>query len=135
MKQILEKCYEFDVDIHMLFIDFKQAFDSINKKALLESLSRLGVPDKLINLIKATITNIKGRAMIQGTYSEEFEIQKGVKQGDSLSATLFNLALETAVRATSTNPGGTIFNSMIVSSICRRCCNYRTKHKYLKRGF
>jgi hypothetical protein len=32
MKQIIEKCYAHDTDIHCIFIDFKQAFDSINRK-------------------------------------------------------------------------------------------------------
>jgi len=32
VRQILEKCYAHDIDLHLLFIDFKKAFDSINKK-------------------------------------------------------------------------------------------------------
>jgi hypothetical protein len=28
VRQILETCYEYDADIHMLFVDFKQAYDS-----------------------------------------------------------------------------------------------------------
>ena len=42
--------------------------------------------------------------------SEEFNIKQGLKQGDSLSGTLFNLALEAVMRKIPTNPGGTIFN-------------------------
>lgn len=29
MRQILDKCYEHDVDIHTLFTDFNQSYDSI----------------------------------------------------------------------------------------------------------
>ena len=32
VRQILEKFYAHDIDLHFLFIDFKKAFDSINKK-------------------------------------------------------------------------------------------------------
>ena len=28
MQQILEKCYEYNIEMYILFIDFKQAFDS-----------------------------------------------------------------------------------------------------------
>jgi hypothetical protein len=35
VRQILEKFYEYDVDIHMLFVDFKQAYDSVNRKKLI----------------------------------------------------------------------------------------------------
>jgi hypothetical protein len=46
MKQILEKCYEYDLDIHCIFIDFKQAFDSINRNELCKSLYDIGIPRK-----------------------------------------------------------------------------------------
>ena len=32
VRQILEKFYAHDIDLHLLFIDFKKAFDSINQK-------------------------------------------------------------------------------------------------------
>jgi sorting nexin-29 len=31
VRQVLEKCYEFDVDIHQLYIDFRKAYDSIKR--------------------------------------------------------------------------------------------------------
>jgi sorting nexin-29 len=38
MKQIMENFFEYGVDLYMLFIDFRQAFDSINKRAKLMTL-------------------------------------------------------------------------------------------------
>jgi len=32
MGQVLEKCYECNIEMHVLYIDFKQAFESIDKK-------------------------------------------------------------------------------------------------------
>jgi hypothetical protein len=32
MGQILEKCYEYNIEIHVLFIDFKQAFVSVDRQ-------------------------------------------------------------------------------------------------------
>jgi hypothetical protein len=49
---------------------------------------------------------------MQGICSEEFETQKGVEKGDVVSKILFNLALEMAMRATATDPGGTVFNRL-----------------------
>jgi hypothetical protein len=112
MKQILEKCFDYDIDIHCIFTDFKQTFDGINRNELHKSLHKLGIPRKLINLIKGSLTNTKGKVVIQGICSEEFETQKGVKQGDAVSTILFNLALEMATRATTTDPRSTVFNRL-----------------------
>jgi len=46
VRQILEKCYAHDIDLHLFFIDFKKAFDSINQKKLLESLASFGIPKR-----------------------------------------------------------------------------------------
>jgi len=34
VKQLVEKHYEFDNDLHILFIDYKQTYDSINRSTL-----------------------------------------------------------------------------------------------------
>jgi len=52
VRQILEKFYAHDIDLHLLFIDFKNAFDSIHQKKLLESLVNSGIPTKIERLAK-----------------------------------------------------------------------------------
>jgi hypothetical protein len=34
MRQILKKCYEYNIEMHVLFIDFKQAFVSVDRQKL-----------------------------------------------------------------------------------------------------
>jgi len=55
VRQIIEKFYVHDIDLHLLFIAFKKAFDSINQKKLLESLASFGVPKKIELLVKMTL--------------------------------------------------------------------------------
>ena len=97
LRQAMEKCYEYNTDLHMLFVDFKQAFDSINRKKLLEYLSKKGLPTKMCKLIKMVFEGTKAKVLVGGKTGEHFHLQKGVRQGDALSATLFNLALQQAV--------------------------------------
>jgi hypothetical protein len=44
MRQSMEKCFEHDVNLHMLFIDFQQAFDSIRRRELLNAMEGFGIP-------------------------------------------------------------------------------------------
>jgi hypothetical protein len=58
--QILEKCSEHGKDTHQLFIDFKAAYDSIDRHSLYTAMKELNIPQKLIVLVKATMNNTQG---------------------------------------------------------------------------
>lgn len=48
----MEKYYEFGIDLHLVFTDYKQAYDSIDRGELWKGLEILEVPGKYVNLIK-----------------------------------------------------------------------------------
>ncbi|KAF2893262.1 hypothetical protein ILUMI_12911, partial [Ignelater luminosus] len=50
LRQIQEKCGKKDIPIHGLFLDFKQAFDKINRKNLIEAIQSLNIPTELVQL-------------------------------------------------------------------------------------
>ena len=54
VRQVLEKCCELVKDTHHLFIDFKTAYDSIDRSSLYAAMEELNIPKKLITLFKAT---------------------------------------------------------------------------------
>ena len=94
VRQIFEKCHEYKIDLHNIFVDFNKAFDSISRNKVIETLNYYEVPTKLIKLIASTLTNTTARIKINNTLSESFSMQSGVKQGDPLSATLFSLVID-----------------------------------------
>uniref|UniRef100_A0A8D8W2L6 Craniofacial development protein 2 n=1 Tax=Cacopsylla melanoneura TaxID=428564 RepID=A0A8D8W2L6_9HEMI len=108
IRQIMEKCNEHDIDLHILFIDFKQAFDSINRLKLGEALKDLEVPGKLKNLIMMTMDGSNAHVKVNNQLTDSFNINKGVRQGDGLSATLFIIALHSVIKHL--DQRGTIFN-------------------------
>lgn len=93
----MEKCYENKTDIYMLFINFRQAFDSIKWKQLIRTLEKFDIPKKLIKMIAITLEDSRSKVSVGGKLSEPFMMSSGVRQGDSISAVLFNLALHEAI--------------------------------------
>ncbi|XP_029342105.1 uncharacterized protein LOC115033526 [Acyrthosiphon pisum] len=65
---------------------------------LWEALEVLGIPKKYISLIKGCNNRTVCRVRFLQEMSETFEVKSGLRQGDALSPTLFNLALEKAMR-------------------------------------
>jgi sorting nexin-29 len=100
-RQILEEFYARDIDLYLLFIDFKNAFDGINqKKKLLESLVSFGIPRKIERLVKMTLEGAQAKVIVNEKISALFTIDKGVRQGYGFSATMFNLTLHKALKKT-----------------------------------
>jgi len=104
-----EKFNEINLDLHFLFIDFKQAYDSINRTHLYKIVKEFGIPEKLVNLIKR-VEDSNGEVKIQGKWTEASGIERGLRPGDALSTTLFNIVLDKVVRNLQTYLDGTIFN-------------------------
>lgn len=96
---MMEKFYEFGKDVHLCFVDFRQAYDSIVRNKLWAALEEFGIPKKLIDLIKTCNTNTKCKVKFGNGTSDSFEVSTGLKQGDALSPVLFNIALKKVIRS------------------------------------
>ena len=97
-------------DLHLLFIDYKSAFDRINRRKLVESMHRIGIPKKLVSLARMTLTETYAKLKIENELGREFKYNSGVKQGVALSTGLFNIILHTAVEKV--DKRGTIFTKL-----------------------
>ena len=86
-------------DTFLSFIDYKKAFDSVDRSLLLFKLSEIGIKGKFYNAISAMFSNPQSRVILNDFSTVYFDCPIGVKQGDCVSATLFaifinDLALE-----------------------------------------
>jgi len=95
--QILEKKWEYNQAVHQLFIDFKKAYDSVRKEVLYNILIEIGVPMKMVSLIKMCLTETYSRVQVGKNLSDTFPIRNGLKQVDALLPLLFNFDLEYAI--------------------------------------
>ena len=88
IRQLQEKCMEQQRDVYVLFIDLTKAFDSVSRKGLWLILSQMGVPQRMVDLIRQFHDGMN--AQVIGT-EECFPISNVVKQGCVLAPNLFNI--------------------------------------------
>ena len=86
-------------DIYLLFIDFTNAFGSIDHARLLAIMSDLGFPNDAVKLVGSIYS--QSYTTISGPYfgkTQPISIQRGTIQGDTLSPYLFIIFLEPLLR-------------------------------------
>ena len=76
--------------LHLLFIDFEKAFDTIHRESLWKALRRREVPEKII---QSSYSGAKYRVLHKGKLSEQFEVKSGVRQECMLLPVFFLLVV------------------------------------------
>ena len=85
IRQIVEQRYEFDRQTVLVFIDFKAAFDSVNRETIWRILESHGLPPKLIQVLRAMYTETFSTVSVYNSLSKPFAIVSGVRQGSILA--------------------------------------------------
>ena len=75
------------------FIDFKKAFDSIQREALLFKSSQLNIKRKFFDCIHHMYSHSKAKIKMTGKLSEAIKVQVGTEQGHPMSPELFKIFL------------------------------------------
>ena len=100
IRQVMEKCREFNVALHQLFVDFETAYDKVFRRKTWSAMAEFGIPKKLIDLSKLTLSHVRAQVRIRNNLSEAFEAMDGLRQGDGLAALFFNIVLEKVIVVT-----------------------------------
>jgi hypothetical protein len=92
--QKMEKLLSRNKEAYTAFLDLQAAFDTIPRQQIWIALQKLGVTKNLVQKIQSIYETVKGRVRIGGEQSEKIIMEKGVKQGDSLSPLLFMTVMD-----------------------------------------
>ena len=79
------------------FIDFRKAYDCIDRSLLWLKLEDLGIGGNTLNVIKAMYSDVEDCVRLNGVDTELFKVMNGLKQGCMLSPLLFNLFINNLV--------------------------------------
>ena len=76
--------------IYACFVDLRIAFDTVWQSGFQYKLMKNNVGSKFFNIIQDIYDICQSAVKISNRHSEYFNVEIGVKQGDSLIPTLFN---------------------------------------------
>ncbi len=77
--------------LHLLFVDFARAFDSINHAKLWQKLNIIGVSPKLIRVLKSIYDQATMSVRSPNGHTKKYDVAEGVLQGELTSPLLFSL--------------------------------------------
>ena len=81
-------------NLYACFVDFSKAFDTVWRSALLYKINKKGIGGNFLKLLNNMYTNTFYSCKKDNQISEAFLANRGVKQGDNLSPTLFNIFID-----------------------------------------
>lgn len=98
VRQLFQKSWAFDKEVHTLFVDFRKSYGSIQRKSLLNIMKTFNFPHKLVNLVSISVMDKFVRVQVGNTTADPITVNSGLKQGDSLSLILYIVVLEKVIR-------------------------------------
>ena len=98
LRIIMQKMNEHQQPLYMCFVDFTKAFDCISHEQLWITMTEMGFPAHIINLLNKLYCKQQAKVKVAGTLSRGFRIKEGVRQGCVMSPHLFNIMAEAVMR-------------------------------------
>jgi len=105
VEQIMDKRNEHSLPLFLLFIDYKKAYDNVNRDNIWEMMDNK-IPNYLLNKIKCIYRNTNIRIKFNDGISEPKHSKKEVRQGCSLSPILFNIYINKIIQEFKTDIEG-----------------------------
>ena len=115
LHSIIQNKLNTGTDLFIAFIDLKKAFDSINRDLLFLKLRSAGIDGKMYFSIKSLYIKSKACVKVNKVLTEWFNTSCGVRQGDTLSPTLFSIFINDLILSVNELKLGIYINESIIS--------------------
>jgi len=93
LNQLTEKAREYNLPLSMTFVDYEKAIDSVGTNTILKALNDQEVHPQYIKLIQNICASAASIIQLD-TEGSTFKLNRGVRQGDSMSPKLSILSLQ-----------------------------------------
>lgn len=97
LQEWITQCKAARKDRYMAFLDIKAAYDQVDRKILWKKLALKGVPDNLIDVLKALFDSNASTVAVDGLQSAEFPLESGLLQGSPISPVLYSAFIDDLV--------------------------------------
>lgn len=96
LNQLIEKANEFQLELCIGYIDYEKAFDSVEHGDLFLALRKIGINEGYVQILEDTCiyTDATATIHIENDVSKPIQINRGVRQGDTISPKIFTAAME-----------------------------------------
>lgn len=92
LRRVAERAIEFKIPVYCALVDYKGAFDALNRTTLGRVLA-LFLPPSMVCRVLSLYFDAKAMVMVNRTVGPEFELHRGVRQGCPASPSFFTVAL------------------------------------------
>ena len=104
LRRLIEGAQRGDRRLISIFVDFKKAFDSIDRTRMFAILTAYGIPSKVVAAPKSLYHETQAFVRTSDGNTDFFDITTRVLQGDTAAPYLFIIVLDYALRIAFHNP-------------------------------
>lgn len=116
VSQLIEKCNNYNMQLYLVFIDYKKAYDSVEWQAVWNVLAQHGVAQTYVNLLQTAYDTAVSKIKVN-TSLVDVNIERGVRQGCVISPAMFNAVLENIFRSLDWSDVGIKINGRMLNHL------------------
>lgn len=110
IRHVLDVSSSLGVDTGLISVDQEKAFDRVEHQYLWQALAAFGFNPGFIAKIQVLYRDIASILKVNGGLAAPFNVERGVRQGCSLSGMLYSIAIEPLLHKLRRELNGVVFN-------------------------